>query len=334
MMKLRDIARKAQVSEATVSRVINNYPYVKEETRQRVLSVIEKNNFKPNQIARGMRIKKTHTIGLLIANITNPFYAEAATTVMNIADQYGYTVIICITNNDPQKQEEYIKILQQRKVDGFLFGSVLLKDPYVKGLIKSGVPYVLFNRIFKNNDGINYVSLDNKLGLSLLVEHLVSLGHKRIAFIRGCQAFSTSEERYQGYISTLNKLGLEYKPEFVIEGESNEEISYRVTKKLLDEKHGITAIIAANDLMALSALEAISRCNLRVPEDIALVGFHDIEIAKHQSIQLTTVGHNTFKMSEIATQSLIQLIEGNKNLVQVVLKPQLLIRRTCGAQIK
>lgn len=333
MKTVKDIAEKAQVSEATVSRVINNYPHVKEETRKRVLAVIEEFDYYPNPIARGMRTQKTSAIGLLLANITNPFYAETATAVMDVAEQHGYSVILCITKNDSKRQENFIRILQQKKVDGFLFGSVLLNDPPVKQLINNGSPYVLFNRIFKNNDHINYVSLDNALGLYMAVDHLVRLGHDKIAFIRGCKNFSTFEERYRGYINALQECGLEFDKDLVVEGESEQHITHKVTAKLLNSKNRPTAIIASNDFMAFSALEVISKYNLRAPEDIAVIGFHDVEMASHNLIQLTTIGHNKYKMSEIATQSLIQIIEGKELPIQVILKPQLIVRKTCGAYL-
>lgn len=334
MPTIKDIARQANVSVATVSRVINNYLHVSEKTRHQVLKAIEELNYKPNNLARSMRIKKTHTIGLLLADITNPFYAEIAKAVVNLANSFEYTVILCITNNDFKLQEEYINLLKQRQIDGFLFASVHLQDIPIKQLGKERVPFVLLNRRLKNNRNINYVVLDNEFGAYMAVEHLVKLGHQHIAFISGQQTFSTSSERYNGYKNALGSFGLSFDKELVIEGEYNEKKAYDSTLVLLKKSRVPTAIIAANDLMALSAIEAITTRGMRIPEDIAVVGFDDVEIARHSTIQLTTVAQNKHVMAEIATRNLIQIMEGKISQlpVQVTLKPQLIVRNTCGAK--
>jgi LacI family transcriptional regulator len=333
MTTIKEIAKIAHVSGATVSRVINNSPHVKDETRKKVLETIEKLNYQPNSLARGMRLKKTNTIGLLLANTTNPFYAEIAQAVVDIASKYNYTVILCITNNDSQIQKKHIKILQQKKVDGFLFASVLLKDPPVRELIETGAPNVLFNRIFSSNENINYVVQDNELGTYMAVEHLIKNGHKRIAFINGYLNFSTFKQRLNGYLKALKEYNINYDKELVVAGGNNEEKAFEATQKLLSLEQLPTAIVCSNDSMALSSLEALNLSNLKVPEDISLMGFHDIDIAKHKLIQLSTVSINKYLMAEIATKSLIQIIEGDHSEatpIQIVLKPQLIIRKSCG----
>ncbi len=336
MTTIKDIARIAQVSDATVSRVINDSPLVKEETRNKVLEVIEQLNYHPNTLARGMKTKKTYTIGLLVATLTNPFYAETAKIVVDTANNLGYATILCITDNDRHKQKEYINILKQRKVDGFLFASVLTEDKAVRELIKSGAPYLLFNRRFSSCQDVNYIVLDNSAGTYMAVEHLIKLGHKKIAFIRGTHNFSTSVERFSGYKKALEDYGIPYREEFVVDGQYDQEKTIHATKILLNLPTPPTAIVCCNDLMALSAMEVIISANLKIPEDIALIGFDNIDIAGHSLVQLTTVAQNKSLMAEIATQSLIKMIEKTQppdQLVQLVLKPQLIVRKTCGHKV-
>jgi LacI family transcriptional regulator len=332
MTTIKDIARKAGVSGATVSRVINNMANVKPETRSRVLKAIEELNYYPNSLARGMRSKKTNSIGLLVADITNPFYAETAKTIIEAAGRFNYSIILCNTNNDLLEQQKYIDVLLQRKVDGFIFASVHYKDPSLTPVAASQIPYILYNRRMADSDGINYVVLDNELGALIAVEHLYGLGHRRIAFIRGPNTFSTGRERLNGYIQALDKFKIPYDGSIVVQGKYSEKQSYNAVKKLLSAEKRPDAIFASNDLMALSAMEAIMSSGLKIPDDIAVVGFDDIEIASHSAIQLTTVSQNRKMMAEIAIDSLRKMIqkEARHLPTQVILKPVLAIRKTCG----
>ncbi|MGM0653373.1 MAG: LacI family DNA-binding transcriptional regulator [Bacillota bacterium] len=336
MATIKDIARKANVSDATVSRVINNSPNVKPQTREKVLQAIEEFNFYPNSLARGMRSKKTNSIGLLLADITNPFYAETAKSIIEQADKYGYSIILCTTNNDLHEQQKYIEILLQRKVDGFIFASVHWKDPSLRTVVNSDVPFVLYNRKTSASASLNYVVLDNELGSYLAVEHLYNLGHRRIAMIRGPHTFSTGRERSHGYYKALKDFGLPLDESLVVQGKYSEKQSFDSAMKLLNADNPPTAIFASNDLMALSAYDAAMASGLSVPQDIALVGFDDIDIAAHRAIQLTTVSQNLNIMAEIAFNSLRKMIiaEPLHALVQVVLKPNLTIRKTCGYHLK
>lgn len=334
MPTIKDIAKRAGVSGATVSRVINNLPNVKPETREKVQKSINELQYYPNSLARGMRSKRTNSIGLVLADITNPFYAETAKTIIELAGKHDYSIILCNTNNDLNEQHKYIDVLLQRKVDGFIFASVQCKDPSLDPVIASKVPYILYNRRMMQNDHINYVVLDNELGAYMAVEHLYKLGHRRIALVRGPNTFSTGRERFNGYLKALKSFGLKYDEKIVLQGKYNEKESYDAAIKLISSKDRPTAIFASNDLMALSALEAVISSGLRVPEDIAVVGFDDIEIASHSAIQLTTISQNRNMMAEIALDSLRKIInkESLQLPVQVVLKPMLTVRKTCGSE--
>jgi LacI family transcriptional regulator len=336
MSTIQDVANRAGVSKATVSRVLNDYQYINKETRERVQKAIEELNYSPSNLARGMRLKRTQTIGLLVADISNPFYSETAKAVINLANSYGYAVILGATDDKMKNEADFISILKQHQVDGFIFASVLLKDTPAKQLISSGVPTFLLNRRFSENRNVNYVVLDNQSGTYMAVEHLVKLGHRRIGFIRGHNLFSTSKERFQGYMNAVKDYNLDSDDSLIQLGNFNEKQAHQATLNLINLPSPPSAIVAANDLMAFSAMGAITNMGLRIPDDIALVGFDDVEMAHNSFIQLTTVTQNMHAMAEIATRTLIQIIEGGQVQVpvQVVLKPQLIVRRTCGARLK
>ena len=336
MTTIKDIARRVNVSDATVSRVINDSPNVKPQTREKVQKAIKELNYYPNSLARGMRSKKTNSIGLLLADITNPFYAETAKTIIERAGKNDYSIILCTTNNDIIEQQKYIDVLLQRKVDGFIFASVHWKDPSLAAVMEAGVPYILYNRKTSAYKNLNYVVLDNELGAYLAVEHLYKLGHRRIAMIRGPHTFSTGKERSSGYLKALKEFGLLHDEKLIVQGEYSEKQSYDSAMKLFSSDNRPTAVFASNDLMALSVYDAALSCGLSVPSDIALVGFDDIEIASHRAIELTTVSQNRNMMAEIAFDTLRKNIENGpfQQPVQVVLKPMLTVRKTCGSQMK
>jgi LacI family transcriptional regulator len=334
MSTIKDIARRAGVSYATVSRVINNKSNVAMATRKKVLAAIDELSYYRNDLARGMRTKKTNSIGLILADITNPFYAETAKTIVELAGRYDYSLFLCNTNNDLNEQKKYINILMQRKVDGIIFASVHWIDPTIEALALSATPFVLYNRCASDSSFLNYVVLDNEEGAFLAVEHLYNLGHRRIALISGLHAFSTDRERTNGYIKALNEFGLPYDETLMVQGEYSGKKSFDAAMKLIKSENPPTAIFASNDLMALSALDAIMLAGLTVPDDIALIGFDDIAMASHSAIQLSTVSQDSKMMAEIAINSLYKIIENKESHLplQVVLKPKLSIRLTCGSK--
>lgn len=332
MPTIKDIARIAGVSNATVSRVISNAPNVKKETREKIQKIIEEHNYYPNILARGMRKNKTTSIGLLLADINNPFYAETAKTIIETANSRNYSIILCTTNNDMNQQLKYINLLLQRKVDGFIFASVHWKDPTLQTVANSGTPFVLYNRKTSKSDEHSYVVLDNELGAFIAVEHLYKLGHRRIGLISGPNIFSTGRERTSGYIKALQKFGIYYDSKISVQGRYSSKRSFDATINLITAKDPPTAIFASNDLMALSVLEAVSSYGLKVPQDIAVVGFDDIEVSSHSLIQLTTVSQEPNVMADIALDSLLKIIDNEypQKPIQLVLKPKLVIRKTCG----
>jgi len=333
MANIKDIAEMAQVSSATVSRVINNEQNVKQETRVKVIEAMKKLNYIPNRIARDMKVKKTNSIGLILADIINPFYAETAKRIVEVANENNYSVFLFNTNDNINQQEKYIDILLQRQVDGFIFASAYWEENYFENIVSKGIPFVLYNRTPYNFDNYNYVVADNRKGANMMVEHLYNLGHERIALISGPDIYSTARDKAAGYFEAIKKLGLSYRRRLIMTGPKLDKCAYDATIKLLASSPPPTAIFAANDSMALSVLEAVKRQGLKIAEDIAVVGFNNIEIAGHNLINLTTMDQNKRVMAEIAINNLIGIISNNSShdKIQVTVEPQLVVRKTCGS---
>lgn len=331
----KDIARLAGVSQATVSRVLNNYENVREETRNKVVEIIEKRGYQPNHLARSMVVKKTRNIGLILADITNPFYSELSKVIIDRANVLDYSVLLCNTDNDPRVLENNLDILLQKRVDGIIFASVPTENARVEKLVRSGFPCLMCNRhlsYYRNN----FVVTDNEKGAYLAINHLIKLGHERICYISGPTEFSTALERIVGYKRALTEAGIPYDESLVFQGGFKKDFAYQVAKRIVSKKPLPTAIFCSNDIMALGTINSIIEAGYVVPEDIAVVGYDDINLASHSLIGLTTVAAKTVEMGTKALDYTIQLIEkGNSNLlIQEYLEPELKIRKSCGYYLK
>jgi LacI family transcriptional regulator len=329
-----DVARRARVSRATVSRVLNHYPHVRPQVRARVEQAMRALRYRPDQVARSLARRETQTLGLVVADITNPFYAETARAIVETARAHGYNVILCNTDNQPRLQEEYVEVLRQRRVDGIIFGSVFLSDPVVEGLVSAGYPCLMYNRRLRSARG-NFIVLDNVRASLDLTRHLIGLGHRRIAFVAGLRNISTAAERLHGYRLTLRKTGLAVDRELIRPGGFNAETARLAAVGLVKLQDRPTAIVAGNDLMALGVMQAVGDLGLRIPGDLAVVGFDDIEMAGHRQIQLTTMAQQKAEMGRLAVLGLLEIIRDPGRFVrrpfQQVLSPTLIVRRTCGA---
>lgn len=327
-----DIANLAGVSKSTVSRVINNDKHVKKETRNRILNIINKMGYVPDNVARSLITKKTLTIGLIIPDIVNPFYSETSKIIEDTLRKLGYSLIICNTNNQSNLQKKYLNILIQRKVDGIIFGSVKKNDKNIIKFAEQGLPYIAYHRSLTNNNS-NFVTSDDIQGIKIAVKHLTDLGHKDIAYISGPTSFSTGLNRLKGFIESRNLFNLNNDSNFIQEGGFSENKSWQATKKLLSLTNPPTAIIAANDLMAISSLDCILQHRLSVPKDVSLIGYDNINLASHARIQLTTISVAKKKMAKLAAELLVKKIIEKKvdaNVIQIELEPKLILRKTTG----
>ena len=337
---IKDIARFANVSHTTVSRALNNKSRIRNETKEKILSIARELNYQPNFIARSLVMKRTKTLGLVITTIANPFYIELALGIEATAREFAYTIILFFTHSDLSIEKQSIDMLQSKGVDGIVFSSAHMGDPNIAELAEEGFPIILVNRRTYHplvKEKVDYVGVDNILGGFLAVEHLIKLSHKRIGVIGGSSESSVGFERLEGGRKALATYGLEEKGDYFLEGDFLKDSGYQGGKRFLKMSEPPTAIFAANDYMGLGAYQAISEEGVRIPEEMALVGFNDIEFSAMKGIELTTIGQKKYEMGAIAVKTLVEKIEGSETkplTKEIILKPELIIRKTCGFHLK
>ena len=318
---LADIAAIAAVTPMTVSRVINNSGYVHADTRARVLGVAREMNYRRNGLARGLKRQCTETVGLVIGDIANPFAAELSGGVREVLEERGYTVFICISEHTAKEDVQAFDSLADHRADGIIVATRASKsaNERLAELIESGIPISLIGRDFRHPHA-DLVMADNLKGGYEATCHLIENGHKRIGFIGVSLTDGVRLRRFQGYLEALKDNGLPVEDRLIVGGRevgeqmpgySTEEMGYDGMMKLLELKSRPTAVFARNDFTAMGALNAIKRAGLRIPEDIALVGYDDIPLALHTSPTLTTVRQPTREQGRCAAEFLLRRIEGD-----------------------
>jgi LacI family transcriptional regulator len=334
-LTIKDIARVAKVSPTAVSLALNNRPRISTETRERILRISKELKYRPNIAARSLVNKKSQTIGLVITSIMNPFYPELTKGIEDKAFEAGYNIIFCSTNEDLKLEKYHIENLLSKGVDGIIFSSVKTRDPNIYPLFEERYPFILVNRRIHDpslDKKIDYVVLDNASGAYQAVEHLYKLGHRRIGILAGPLNTSTAAERTDGARRLFKEYGLRWDPTLFRVCNYSKELAYRATQKLLSLRNPPTAIFCENDYMALSARDAILDKGLRIPGNMALMGFDDIAETALKGVEITTVSQKKYEMGTLAVKVLIDKIErGSPRMAsQIILEPELIIRKSCG----
>lgn len=327
---VKDIARVANVSQPTVSRVLNNHPGVKEDKRRRVLNAIQQLDFTPDSVARSMITNKTNTLGLIVGDISNPFFAESAKLIISKAQELGYDVIISNTDHNDNNLEHAITTLISKRVDGIIISSVNRNSTKIRELYDDEFPVVLYNSRVKDGSS-HFVVLDNKQGAIIAVNHLVNLRHRKIGFISGPTKYFTIYDRYAGYKEALKRYGIRFNKEFVYEGELSYDKIYDFSYRLLKRKDRPTAFFATSDQMALAVMDAATKCEIDIPKELSVIGFDNASISANEYIGLTTISQQKEKMALLALDKLLLLIgrtEYSSSPIQVTLSPELIVRKT------
>jgi LacI family transcriptional regulator len=321
-----DVARLAGVSTATVSRALNGTGQIAPRTRATIEAAVEQLGYRPNTIARSLVTKSTQTIALLLPDITNPFYAALVSGIQQSALSHGHTMLLCTTENDPEREEHYLRVLRAKQVDGALVDGLVLPSDTIARFVEDGFPIVCLDRDIDSRS-IPLVQVDNRLGGRLATEHLISLGHSRVAHVMGARELGISDERLAGYRDELAAAGVETAASLVEEGRFTEEGGHEAARALLERNPDLTAIFAANDLSAVGVLNAIAETGRRVPEDISVVGFDDLRLAAFTSPPLTTVRQPAVEIARLATELLIGLTRGKQvEQMRHQLEPELVVR--------
>lgn len=324
-----DVARLAGVSTATVSRALNGTGQIAPATRTAIEAAVQQLGYRTNTIARSLVTKSTQTIALLLPDITNPFYAELVGGIQQLALERGYTMLLCTTGGDPEQEERYLSLLRAKQVDGALVDGLVLPPERIARFVEDGFPIVCLDRDV-DSPAVPLVQVDNRMGARLATEHLLSLGHMRIAHIAGADV-RISEERLLGYRTALVAAGVEPDPALVGVGGFTEEGGAAAMAGLLAAGVELTAVFAANDLSALGALNAIAASGRRVPADVSVVGFDDVRLAAFTSPPLTTIRQPAAEIARSATEILIGLIRGEEaGQLQRRFEPRLIVRASTG----
>jgi LacI family transcriptional regulator len=325
---IKDIARKAGVSYATVSRALNGKYGVKPSTRERVLSVARRLGYRPNVVARGLVTRRTMTIGLIVPDIKNPFFPEVAGGVEDAAREAGYGVLLCNSNWQKVSERQYVTLLAGRRVEGIIIAPISRADEPVDDRVPVALPLVYVSSTPRST-ARSYVVIDNVRGGLLATKHLLNAGRAPVAFIGSRE--SSDDERFEGYRRALEDRGVAYDERFVRLGDMRQASGYRLFREMIEDGDRPRSVFAENDLMALGCMQAAQERGLRVPEDIAIVGFDDIPFASFPEVQLTTIRQPTYDMGRMAVDILLARIArapGPNEARQVVLEPQLVVRRT------
>lgn len=332
---IRDVAKAAKVSHMTVSRVLNNNPQVRAKTKEKVLKAISDLDYEPDGRARAFVTKKSRLLGLVVSDISNPFYAEISRGIEDKAFEMGYCVIFCSSDELTRRTGDCVSHMRRTGVDGMIFTSVHLKEPAVEKLIAEGFPVVLVNRKLKSSN-YHYVICNNYKGSYDVTEYLLKLDYKKVAIISGYSYLSTGIDRLRGYRKALEDNGIALRPEYIIQTAFTRDAGYEAAKKLLTLEDRPEAILGGNDYIAMGVMDAADELGLSIPEDLSLTGFDNTNFAGRWSPKLTTVSQEIYQMGNLAVQILVDTID-RKNLDyvhKVVLNPKIIVRESCGHRLR
>ncbi len=322
-----DVAQKAGVSTATVSRALSGTGYVSKELKETIMQVAREMDYQPNSLARGLVTKESRILGLVMPDISNPFFPAVARGVEDVANESGYNVLLCNTDGSSGKETDYINVLRSRQADGVIFTTSQVNPKNAKMLIDAGIPVVLADR--RMSIACDSVVAENVSGAYKAVRHLLDLGHTRIGIITGPMGVATSEERIEGYKRALLESSVAVQHDLICEGNYRQHSGYECTCGLMKLPNPPTAIFACNDLMAVGALSALEDHGLKVPDDVAVVGYDDITVASVTRPRLTTVAQPKYEMGAVACRMLIERLKNpDKPYQSTVLEPQLVIRES------
>ncbi len=325
MANIKDVAKMANVSISTVSRVINGTANVRQELRKKVMKAINELNYRSNPLARGLKGFPTRTLGLIIPNIENPFFPAMVRGVQDVANRNGYAIFLCNTDEDPQLEEIQYFLLLEKKIDGLLLVvssmnvSFLDKEPHA--------PVVLLDRYVENSD-LSYVVVDHKMGMNLVLKHLENIGRKKVVFLGSKDVTSGAKERLESFVEYFK--GVANLKTGIFFGEYSEKSGAYMTQKLLSKRIDFDAIVCGNDLIAFGAIKVLKNHGVNIPDDVSVVGYDDIFFSAYHSPKLTTVHQPTYELGEIAAHLIIDEIEKKEHEPKkhIRLEPRLIVRET------
>ena len=327
---IKELAGKLGLSPTTVSRVLNGKSQkfrISQQTSQKVLVAARKYHYSPNRIARGLKMEKTETIGLIIPDIANPYFGSIAKTIEVEAHKNGYSIILCDSLDDEVTEAELLQLMAGRKVDGIIIAPTGKSSAHVKEILQQGIPVMVIDRYFSDTE-LPFVTTDNHLGALLATEHFIEMGHRNIACIQGINGISANSERVTGFRDALQKHEIPFNDSMILGTDFGEENGYIQTKKLLALPERPSAIFALSNLISLGTLRALKEESLKVPDDVSVISFDEQPWSAFLACPMTTVEQPREEIGKLAFQYLLNRIKnGNEGKTEnTMLKPRLIIR--------
>lgn len=335
---LRDIAKKSGYSVTTVSRALAGYNDVNEATRTLIIDIATSMGYQPNLVARHLRHQRTNTIGLIIPSndigFSDDFFSELMMGVGHAASEHGYDVLISAQASFETELDAYRRIVGGNRVDGMVLARTRKDDPRIEYLHSISHPFVVSGRRSLNEENdFAFIDVDSQLGIKMLVDHFVELGHREIALLLPPAEMAFTDYRLEGYKDSLKQAGIPFKPEYVVCADLKRRGGYEATRRLLGQFPQLTAFVGCNDLMALGAMSAIQDRGYRVGDQIVVGGFDDIPAAEYSSPPLTTVRQPIYEIGVRLMNMLIQIVQGfTPERSQILLEPALVVRESCGSK--
>jgi len=330
---IKDVANEAKVSVSTASRVINDSGYVSDEARAKVKKAIKTLGYVPNSIVRSLKQRQTFSIGLIVADIGNPFFAELAQAVERAARERGYSVLLINTDGKSHQERAGVELLIAKQVDGIIWYSPINENLVKLVTTRTDVQVVVITGK-QDHLGHHTIHIDDQLGAYEAVKHLVQLGHTRIGYIAEPEDPMFPQERLAGYKKALQDAGLVITNDLIVRGTYQEGSGLQAMEILLDLPNPPTAVFCANDLMAIEALQYVRKVGKQVPEDIAIVGFDNTKLARIHGIDLTTVAQPIYEMGKEGAKLLISGVDSPVTSRDILLRPTLIIRKSCGQSLR
>lgn len=327
-MNIKDIAKMANVSISSVSRVINKQPGVNPEARKRVEAIIKQTGYRPNLLARELITKKTKVIGIILPAVHN-FYTERINAITEYCRKHNYSVMLANSMESSNREISNFHLLYEKQVDGIIFFSTGLNKDHIEVInsLKDHIPIIITDQEFPDQS-VTCILHDNYSGSKSAVEHLINLGHKNIGFIKGPDYDKSAADRYNAYLKTMKENNLTISDDFIFQGDYKFDSGYKIGQEIAKAKPKISAIFAANDLMAIGLIKSLRENNYVIPDDFSVIGYDNIPASNYISPSLTTINQHQNDEGNTAAEYLINIIEGKNNTGNIVLPAELIIRES------
>ncbi len=330
---IKDIARLANVSHSTVSRALHNHPLVNQETAKRIRQLAQQHGYRPSAAARSLVTQRSYTIGVVVTSISDPFVAGVVSGIEDVASRHGFSVFLANSNADPEQEIRVVQSFDERRVDGIVVTSSRVGALYVPVLSRRRVPIVLLNNQHPSEFAYSVV-IDGTQGSMDAANHLIELGHRRIAYLGDQFGRQSDTERFSGYREALSRAGLRFSRELVVHGDGKAEGAINAMSHLLALPRRPTAVVCYNDMSALGAMHRIRAAGLRVPDDFSITGFDDLHISQYLNPPLTTIRQPMRDMGRMAMETLIAILSGDTSQQNIIVPGSLIVRGSTAPPVE